>query len=172
MVAHAGALNGFRTAVALLPDRHAGIVVMANMGRGFGVTALRNAMVDAVLQATPSRDWNAAYLAVEKRADDNEEKAKKDRESKRVANTKPSRDLASYAGTYHNDAYGDATISLENGALVLRWSRITVPLVHYHFDTFTATSEADDVDEQMQFQLGADGQVKSMTLFGEEFLKK
>ena len=172
MVAHAGALNGFRTAVALLPDRHAGIVVMANMGRGFGVTALRNAMVDAVLQATPSRDWNAAYLAAEKRADDNEEKAKKDRESKRVANTKPSRDLASYAGTYHNDAYGDATISLENGALGLRWSRITVPLVHYHFDTFTATSEADDVDEQMQFQLGADGQVKSMTLFGEEFLKK
>ena len=172
MVAHAGALNGFRTQVALLPDRHTGVVVMTNIGRGFGVAALRNAIVDALLQATPPRDWNAAYLSLEKRAIENDEKAKKERETKRVADTKPSRDLASYAGTYHDEAYGDATVTLENGALLLRWSRIAIPLLHYHFDTFFATSEADDVDEQVQFQLGADGQVKSMTAFGEEFLKK
>ena len=85
---------------------------------------------------------------------------------------KPSHDLASYAGTYHDDAYGDATVTLENGALVLRWSRISIPLAHYHFDTFSAISEADDVDEQVQFQLGPDGNVKSMTAFGEEFVKK
>ncbi|HYS54499.1 MAG TPA: serine hydrolase [Thermoanaerobaculia bacterium] len=171
MLAHAGALNGFRTQVALLPDRHAGVVVMTNIGRGFGVAALRNAILDALLQATPARDWNAAYLALEKRAIENDEKGKKDREAKRVANTKPSRELASYAGTYHDQAYGDVTITLENDALVLRWSRVTIPLVHYHFDTFTATSEADFVDELVQFQLGSDGQVKSMTLFGEEFVK-
>ena len=85
---------------------------------------------------------------------------------------KPSHDLASYAGTYHDDAYGDATVTLENGGLVLRWNRITVPLAHYHFDTFSAVSEADDVDEQVQFQLGADGNVKSMNVFGEDFVKK
>jgi CubicO group peptidase (beta-lactamase class C family) len=172
MISHGGALNGFRTQVALLPDRHTGVVVMTNMGRGFGIIALRNAIFDTILQATPSRDWNAVYLAAEKRAEDADEKAKKDREAKRVANTRPSRDLASYTGTYHDDAYGDATVALENGVPVLRWSRLTVPLAHYHFDTFTATSEADDVDEQVQFQLGPDGNVKSMTLFGEEFVKR
>ena len=96
---------------------------MTNMGRGFGVIALRNAILDALMQATPSRDWNTVYLGVEKRAVENEEKAKKERETKRVANTNPSHDLASYTGTYHDDAYGDATVALENGALVLRWSR-------------------------------------------------
>ncbi len=172
LVSHGGALNGFRTQVALLPDRHAGLVVMTNMGRGFSIIALRNSILDALLQATPSRDWNTVYLGVEKRAVEAEEKAKKELETKRVANTKPSHDLASYAGTYHDEAYGDAIVALENGALVLRWSRMSIPLVHYHFDTFSAISEADDVDEQVQFQLGADGGVKSMTVFGEEFVKK
>ena len=63
-------------------------------------------------------------------------------------------------------------MTVENGGLVLRWNRITVPLAHYHFDTFSAVSEADDVDEQVQFQLGADGSVKSMNVFGEDFVKK
>ena len=172
LVSHGGALNGFRTQVALLPERHAGVVVMTNMGRGFGIIALRNSILDALLQATPSRDWNTVYLGVEKRADENEGKAKKERETKRVADTKPSHDLMSYTGTYHNDAYGDAKVDFEEGALVLRWSRMTVQLTHYHFDTFLAISEADDVDEQVQFQLAADGNVKSMTVFGEEFVKK
>ncbi len=172
LIAHGGALNGFRTQVALLPDRHAGLVVMTNIGRGFSIIALRNSILDALLQATPARDWSTVYLGVEKRAEENEEKAKKERETKRVANTRPSHDLASYAGTYHNEAYGDATVTLENGALVLRWSRMAIPLAHYHFDTFSAISEADDVDEQVQFQLGTDGSMKSMTVFGEEFVKK
>jgi CubicO group peptidase (beta-lactamase class C family) len=172
MISHGGALNGFRTQVALLPDRHAGVVIMTNVGRGFGIIALRNTIIDSLLQATPARDWNAAYLAAEKRANDAEDKAKKERETKRVPNTKPSRDLADYAGTYHGEAYGDAILTLENGALVLRWSRMAIPLAHYHFDTFSVVSEADDVDEQAQFQLGPDGQVKSMTLFGEEFVKR
>src|SRR5947207_6960404 len=70
MQSHAGALNGFRTAVALLPYRHAGVVVMTNIARGFGVTALRNTLIDQLLHATPARDWNAVCLALEKKADD------------------------------------------------------------------------------------------------------
>src|SRR5438270_1743170 len=41
LVAHAGALNGFRTQVALLPRQNAGIAIMENVGRGFGIIALR-----------------------------------------------------------------------------------------------------------------------------------
>ncbi len=172
MISHAGALNGFRTQVALLPDRNAGVVILANMGRGFGVAALRNGILDELLHASPSRDWNAVYLAAEKKADDRTEQAKKEREAKRVPNTKPSRDLSAYAGTYHDNAYGDAILALENGALVLRWSRMTIPLSHYHYDTFLAVSAPDDVDETVQFTLGPDGEVKTMSVFGEEFVKK
>jgi len=172
LVTHSGALNGFRTSVALLPDRNAGVVVLANSGRGLGVSALRNTLLDELLRATPPRDWNAAYLAAEKKSDEREEKAKTDREEKRFKDTHPSHDLAAYAGTYHDAAYGDAVVAEENGALVLRWSRLAIPLTHYHYDTFLAVSDPDDVDETVQFTVGTDGAVRAMSLFGQEFTRK
>ena len=172
LVAHAGALNGFRTQVALLPERNAGVVVMTNVGRGFGVAALRNTLLDEILHAAPPRNWNDVYLFVEKKADERAEKAKADREAKRVKDTHPSRDLAAYAGTYHDAAYGDATVTLENGALVFRWQRLTIPLTHYNYDTFLALSEPDDVDETVQFHLGANGDVTMMSIFGQELAKR
>ena len=172
LVSHGGALNGFRTAVALLPDRNAGVVVMANVGRGLGVTALRNALLDEILHAAPTRDWNAVYLAAEKKSDDRDAQAKVEREARRIKDTKPSRELAAYAGTYHDDAYGDAVVALENGGLVFRWSRMAIPLTHYNYDTFLAVSEGDDVDESVQFALDGHGEVRTMSMFGQEFVRK
>jgi CubicO group peptidase (beta-lactamase class C family) len=172
LVSHGGALNGFRTQVALLPERNAGVVVMTNVGRGFGIIALRNTVLDSILHAAPTRDWNDVYLLVEKRADDRAEQAKKDREAKRLKDTHPSHDLAAYAGTYHDAAYGDAAVVLERGALVFHWNRLNIPLTHYNYDTFLAVSEADDVDETVQFLLGPDGSVKTMSIFGQEFARQ
>jgi hypothetical protein len=145
---------------------------MGNSSRVIGVAALRNTILDEILHAAPARDWNAVYLAVEKKADERAEQAKKDREAKRVKDTHPSRDLAAYAGTYRDVAYGDAAVALENDGLVFRWSRLVIPLTHYNYDTFLAVSEADDVDETVQFALGADGNVKTMSIFGQEFARK
>jgi len=172
MVSHGGALNGFRTQLALLPDRGIGVAVMANIGRGFGLIALRNTLIDSLLHATPSRDWNAVYLDVEKKAEERADQLKKDRQAKRLPNTKPSRELTAYAGTYHDPAYGDAIVALENDQLVLRWSRVVIPLAHYNYDTFLAVSDPDDIDETVQFALAPDGSVRAMTVFGEEFTKK
>ena len=171
LISHAGALNSFRTQVALLPREHAGVVVMTNVGRGISVLALRAALIDLLL-GRPSRDWNAYYLAAEKKIDDKDAAAKVEREAKRHRDTHPSRELAAYAGTYENAAYGEATVTVENNALVLRWRRLTLPLTHYHFDTFSAFSEDDDVDEQVEFRLGVDGEVKMLTIFGEAFTRR
>lgn len=172
LVAHGGALNGFRAQVALLPDRNAGVVIMVNEGRGLGAIALRNTILDEILHAAPPRDWNAVYLEVEQKADQRAEQAKKDREAKRVKDTRPSHELAAYAGTYHDAAYGDATVGVEKGGLVFHWNRLAIPLTHYHYDTFLAVSETDDVDETVQFVLGNDGSVKAMSIFGQEFAHK
>lgn len=170
VIAHAGALNSFRTQVVLLPKEHAGIVLMTNTGRGISILALRYALIDQLL-GRPSRDWNAYFLAVEKKLDEDEAKKKIEREAKRHRDTHPSRELAAYAGTYENAAYGAVTVSLENDALVLRWKRLTVPLVHFNYDTFSAFSEDDEVDEQVEFRLDANGEVKMLTMFGENFVR-
>jgi CubicO group peptidase (beta-lactamase class C family) len=171
LISHGGALNGFRTQVDLLPKQHAGFVVMANLGRGLAVIAMRNALADMLL-GKPARDWNGYYLALDAKERASAETKKRERDAKRHLDTKPSRELAAYAGTYTNAAYGPSVVTLEGDHLALQYGRLKLPLTHYHFDTFSAVDEEEDIDEQIVFSLDADGDVKKLTLFGEEFEKK
>ncbi|HEX8154260.1 MAG TPA: serine hydrolase [Thermoanaerobaculia bacterium] len=171
LVSHSGSLNGFRTHVDLLPKEKAGFVVLINIGRSAATTAMRNALTDLLL-ARPARDWNEYYLTREAKLDAESDAKKADAETKRHRDTKPSRPLAAYAGTYEHAAYGTATIALENDALVLRWQRMTLPLTHWHYDTFSAVDEILDVDEQVEFDLDAAGEVKTLKVFGQEFVRK
>jgi CubicO group peptidase (beta-lactamase class C family) len=171
LISHGGALNGFRTQVDLLPKQHAGFVVMANLGRGLAVIAMRNALADMLL-GKPARDWNGYYLALDAKERASAETKKRERDAKRHLDTKPSRELAAYAGTYTNAAYGPCVVTLEGDHLALQYGRLKLPLTHYHFDTFSAVDEEEDIDEQIVFSLDADGDVKKLTLFGEEFEKK
>jgi len=169
LVAHAGALNGFRTNVALLPKRNLGIVILENVGRGSALAALRNTIIDQFLGAA-ARDWNSDMLDAEKFEGSKADDAQREREAKRVTVPKPSHELAAFAGTYHNAGFGDATISVASDALNLHWERLTIPLVHENYDTFSAIDTTEDIDEAVQFRLGADGSVAGFTLFGEEFV--
>ena len=171
LVSHGGALNGFRTHVDMLPQRNAGFVVMINVGRGTALVALRNSLAD-MLSGKPQRDWNAYYLMIDRRSDEKDAKAREDRMAKRILNTTPTRPLADYAGTYENKAYGPATITAVDGALVLQWTRMTIPLTHFHYDVFNATSAYDDVDEQVTFGLDAEREVRTLMFFGERFTRK
>lgn len=168
LVSHSGALNGFRTHVDLLPRRNTGFVVLSNLGRGMALVSLRNSLAD-MLTGKPSRDWNAYYLMVDRKADEKAEKEKAERKAKRKSGTSPSHSLDGYAGIYENRAYGRANVTLVNGGLVLQWNQLTIPLTHFHYDVFSAESEYDDVDEEVTFALGTDGDVASLTLFGESF---
>ncbi len=172
LIVHAGALNSFRTQVALLPNRHAGIVVMTNIGRGLGPVSVRNAILDRILGGA-TRDWNAFLLAADRKSDEREATAKREREAKRIPDTKPSHDLAAYTGTYESSGYGTATVALEGGALVLHWARTPLPLTHWHYDTFRMLDEVNEYDELVEFRSDAtDGHVRSMVLFGQEMVRK
>jgi hypothetical protein len=170
MVAHAGALNGFRTHAVLLPEQKAGFVVMMNLERGYSLYAIRHTIADLLLHGKASREWNAYYLAFEKKTDEKGEKDKQERRAKRAQNTTPTRPLEEYAGEYENVAYGPVTVTAANGALVLRWQRITAPLTHYQYDVFDANAE--DVEEPVAFTLDDEKKVKSLTFYGQRFVKK
>ncbi|HEX6176764.1 MAG TPA: serine hydrolase, partial [Thermoanaerobaculia bacterium] len=171
LVWHSGSLNFNRAQVALLPRLRAGVVVLTNVNRGYGIAALRNSVLDLLIN-DGSRDWNAFFLALEKKEDAEAEKSKREAEEKRHRDTKPSREISAYAGTYSNDAYGDITVTESNGALTMSWQRVTVPLTHYHFDSFSAVSEEQEFDERVTFDLDRSGDVKVLEIFGEEFRKK
>lgn len=171
LVVHGGVLSGFRSQVALLPNQHSGMFVVINSSRGLAGFAIRRAITDMVLGVTP-RDWSAFYLAIDSDAVARAEKAKAEAEAKRPKDTKPTHELAAYAGTYDNSAYGPATISVDNGALVFHWQKLNIPMTQWAYDTFSAVSDPDDVDEKVQFRLAENGEVKSLTIFGQEFARK
>ncbi|HEV7767432.1 MAG TPA: serine hydrolase [Thermoanaerobaculia bacterium] len=171
LISHAGALNGFRTHVDLLPRRATGFVIMTNVGRGIALVSMRNQLAD-LLTGKQGRDWNSYYLMVDRRADEKDDAEKIARDAKRVMETTPSQPLEKYVGEYESPAYGVAKISLVDGRLTLQWSRMTIPLTHFHYDVFSAYSEYDDVDEQVTFGLGAEREVRALTFFGERFARK
>ncbi len=160
LVSHAGAIDGFRASLLLLPREHLGIALLYNLHQSRLNMALGNSLTDLFLDL-PHRDWNGYFLGVVRK----EQAAARARAEKRLAgrhpNTKPSLALSAYAGQYEHPTYGTARITVEDGQLVLRWSRFRCPLAHFHYDTFTVN---DDVlaGTTVSFALGADGSVAAM----------
>jgi len=172
LVSHGGALNGFRTQVALLPRLHAGVVVLANAGRGQGVTAARNAILDELLGLPPARDWNAYYHEAEAKSQQKQAAARAEREAKRPRDTHPSLELGAYAGSYEQPGYGPIQIEAGPDGLSLRWRRVTIPLRHFAYDSFLAEDDAEDIDELVRFRLDPYGAVSAFEMFDVEFVRK
>jgi CubicO group peptidase (beta-lactamase class C family) len=172
LVSHGGALNGFRTQVALLPRLHAGVVVLANAGLGLGVAAARNRLLDELLGLPPSRDWNAYFHEADRKSLEKRAATQAERERKRAKGTHPTHALADYAGTYLNAGYGPITIGVVDGALSLRWTRVTIPLRHFAYDTFSATDPAEDIDELVEFRLDPEGEVRAFRMFDLDFVRE
>lgn len=86
-------------------------------------------------------------------------------ERARVTGTKPSLDLAAYAGTYRDDLYGDVTVAPDSGSLSIRFGPFyTGALSHWHYDTFKASWQ--DPEQRfvlVTFVLNADGHVDHLT---------
>ena len=140
LCSHAGAIDGFRVQITLVPKEKIGIVILANLHFTRMDLALSNSLVD-ILLGLPRRDWNALLgEAVRKDAAAAADKARV-REASRKRDTTPSRELAAYAGAYEHPAYGTVRVTLENGALVWTWNRFRTPLEHYQDDEFTAPLE-------------------------------
>ncbi|MGI8510644.1 MAG: DUF3471 domain-containing protein, partial [Gemmatimonadaceae bacterium] len=135
-----GAIDGMRSRVAMVPEEHIGLVILSNRGQGnLLYDALRNRVLDALLGA-PARDWSKEYLAL---AQDDSVRAAQEIASynaTRVPGTRPSLSLAQYAGTYTSEPYGAATVTVENGHLVMRIGPHMVgDMEHWHYDTFRST---------------------------------
>ncbi len=166
LVQHGGAIDGFRTSVALVPKQKLGVVVMSNLDNENMPEALRYQIIDAVL-GLPAHDWDAeliAYFGKQEAAG----RASLDRFlASRQKGTKPSLPLHAYAGTYEDRGYGELKIAVVGKNLESHWSRVNSRLEHFHYDTFLMEDKSPLI-----FRLGPDANVESVTMLGIEFIKK
>jgi hypothetical protein len=101
-------------------------------------TAITNTVLDAYLGGE-GRDWSDMMLASWRRGREAFEARQARFLRERDPETRPSLPLERYVGTYGGAMYGDASVTLENGALVLRLlpnPDLVADLTHLHHDTF------------------------------------
>lgn len=137
---HTGSMNGRTSIIGMLPDAKLGVYIFGNLDHAEFRHALMWKVLD-LYSGAPARDWNGEALALygdlkkEKRAKQEAEDAK------RIVGTKPSHPLADYVGTYRHPTWGDATVTLEGDALMLRFgsaAEMAGRLEQWHYDTFRA----------------------------------
>ena len=136
LVEHSGNIDGFSSFVGLLPELDLGVVALTNMNGSLLHTALAHEIFDRHLGAEGGH-WVERYhnYAVEKgrRGTDMVAGLTGDR----VPGTRPSHDLTDYVGTYARPGYEPLRVTLEGGVLAVEFNHWSVPLSHFHYDTFT-----------------------------------
>jgi len=166
---HTGSLAGRTAIVGLLRDKKLGVYIFGNLDHAEVRHALMYKALDVFGFGDNSRDWSkeakAMYDGI-KAAGKKREDAMK---SKRVLNTKPSLELAAYAGTYSDPLFGTAEVLLTGGKLRLVISKeMSADLAHWHFDTFESRWDKTWFGESVvAFQLNAvTGEVESINVDG------
>jgi len=171
VVGHGGALRGFRSQVVLLPKKDIGFVILSNLGGTQMPEALRNSLIDLMLDL-PAKDWNGLLLAEAGKTEADGREKERQREAKRQKDTRPSLTLSAYAGAYRNPGYGNAEVIAGTDGLILKWSNFAPKLVHFHFDTFDVKETGPMANTTVQFVLGSNGEVASLKMLDQEFRKQ
>ena len=163
MVQHSGGLPGYVSLLTMLPDEKLGVAVLTSQESGGHNSAITYRVLDHFLGDRP-HDYVAAYGRVRARSDSAKDATLRRAAAQRDSTSGPSLALAKYAGTYTDAWYGDVTIAMERGRLVLRMTRtpgLVGDLQHWQHDTFIARWRDREMraDAYVTFALNPDGTI-------------
>ena len=166
VVAHTGGLAGMTSRTTLVPDQRLGIIMLTN-GESSLYEALTLELLDHFLGARRT-DWVAAFQLSSQGSQTRSDSEIGALARARDTTARPSLPLAKYAGKYDDAMYGGATISLENGSLVLRFSHSPAfvgDLEYWGYDTFKTHWRTPNLAEAfVTFTLKPDGAVEQFTM--------
>lgn len=166
---HPGDIDGFASLVVLIPEVHTGFVILTNLDHTPLREGLGYHLIDQFLNV-PDRDWTKYFSDIGEKFSAMEKKAADASRTPKHPGTHPSRELAAYGGTYRNDAYGDAVISLEGDALKIKFLSLGGTLQHFQYDTFVADL-GNAGRSRVTFVLDANGDVAEMRTEGLKFTR-
>src|SRR2546430_8566614 len=123
IVSHTGSLAGMSSQITLVPAEKLGVVVLTNSEADL-MAALSYRLLDDFLNAPKARtDWVSAFAQAAEFDRAQADSVLRATRAGRDSLSHPSLPLERYAGRYRDALYGDATVALESGRLVLRFSR-------------------------------------------------
>ena len=162
IVEHDGGMPGYISKVTVVPEEKLGMVILTN-DMNILTGALRFKILDLFLNDS-DRDWAADFLQFKKRRDEAKEKRDAEKAAKRAVNTKPSLELAQYAGTYQDEMYGNARIEIESDQLKVTLlptkEKFVSKMEHWHHDVFRIKFKDEFLPEGfVTFGFNSDGEV-------------
>ncbi|MBC7790562.1 MAG: serine hydrolase [Anaerolineae bacterium] len=169
MLWHSGGGDGQLAYMALLPNEKIGVAVLVNSWIApviHGMLAGR--VLDTYLGITPPSDGSATGLEGRAAQQQRTRDARKAVRDGLVPGSAPARSLSAYAGVYADSLYGELTVRVERGSLVLRMGREAADLAHRSADTFLVRWRDPVFDELYTnngtFAEGAGGVVDAFTM--------
>ncbi len=135
---HGGNTPGMTTAVGMLPEKHFGVVILSSMQSAQLPGLLMDYIMDRDL-GLPMKDLSgeayARYATQRKRADSTEAA----QAVEHPVSAKPPLPLEAYVGTYGDSLYGDVTVAIKDGHLVLTRADWTGTLQYWNATNFRWT---------------------------------
>ena len=135
VVSHGGGWIGWSTLMTMLPERGVGVAVFTNRDASPVPDILTNYVFDRVCgrELVP---WLDRHRERRRDAMAQLDADRQARKATRRANTRPSHELADYAGDYDHPGYGRMTITHTGNELQWAYRGMLEPLAHRHYDTF------------------------------------
>jgi CubicO group peptidase (beta-lactamase class C family) len=171
LVEHGGNLDGFSLNISFLPNDGIGVVVLTNLS-GTSVRDFLPYNVFDRLLGLDQTPWSQRLLEQEKKGRETETVAEKKGFTGQKPGTHYSHDLQEYFGDYTNVGYGRITIA-SGKPLTMTFERLTRPLEHFHYETFTVPADPLDSIEKLKvtFITDLNGEVSSISLPLEPHVK-
>lgn len=142
---HGGKCEGFSALISLLPDIHAGVVVLSNLDATRMPFVLAYRALDQLLNLHPIA-WGDRFREFQKALDRSNSAGAAGLSHPRWENTRPSHPIDAYAGEFAHPAYGSLTIRVldpnrADSPLALDFHEFSTCLDHFHFDIFEAPAD-------------------------------
>lgn len=147
LFSHGGAVEGFISAIAWVPDAKLGVVVLTN-GESLASRVIQNSVLDLAL-GLDATDWIERESLNEQTVQKAQDEMRIKFMHARIHNTLPSRPVSELVGHYHHPAYGVVAISQTEVGLEMRLGRLNAKLAHYHYDVFSIDPQASNFFGQM-----------------------
>ena len=140
LVEHGGNITGFSALVSLVPDQNLGTVILVNNNGARNTYSSSYHVIDQFLGITDG-NWSERFLEWQKKTQEAAGSQMEKMFGKPIEGTVPSHPLEDYTGVYHNECYGDITVTLEDGKLFFEFHHDRSELKHFHYDCFQLMSE-------------------------------
>lgn len=163
LVSHTGGLPGYLSRVAMIPELKIGVTVLTNQESSNAFNSIVYYVLDRLLNA-PEHNWLEAFKSLKNKATVRLKNETGATLAARDSTSKPALPLEKYAGTYTDAWYGDISIVLEDGKLMLRFTHspaLIGQLEHWQYDTFIVrwTDRELRADAYITFNLNPDGSI-------------